>query len=136
MSCQKPSIILSHQFNKDIWNSFDDIYLKAKFETSKNYEVKIIISLSDEFQLSSFSFGLTQNSQEGESVFANYKVPIKDANGNFTEKKQGDFYLYTLIIRNNKVFNSNGDYDFILQNTMHKYDVFGVHQLKLVITEL
>jgi len=136
MSCQKTSINLSHQFDKDKWNSFNDVELKTKVENKKAYQIKVVISLSENFQQSNFSFGLIQNSQDGESIYSNFKIPIKDSEGNFIEDKKGDYYIYPLLIRNKTLFNSEGEYNFIFQNLMNKYDVFGVHQIELVITEL
>lgn len=136
ISCQKPSINLSHKFDNDIWNSFNDIELKTKIENKKAYQIKVLITLTSDFKPSNFSFGLIQNSQEGESIYSNFIVPIKNSAGNFTEEEKGDYYIYTLIIRNKTVFNSQGEYNFIFQNLMNKYDVIGVHQLELVISEI
>ena len=135
-ACQKSRIVLSKQFDNDIWNSFDDVELKTKIDNSKTYQINIIISVSKDFEPSYFSFGFSQNSEEGESVYSNYKVPIKDANRKFLEKSVDGFYKYNIVVRKKAVFNSKGEYSFKFENIMDKYDMKGVHLIGLEITEL
>ncbi len=136
ISCQKTSINLSHQFKNDIWNSFDDVELKTKIDIDKTYQLKVIIYVKQDFEQPNFSFGFSQNSEDGESIYFNYKIPIKNKEGNFIENIENNVYKYILIIRNKTVFNSDGEYTFKFENLMNKYNVKGVHKIELQIIEI
>jgi gliding motility-associated lipoprotein GldH len=136
ISCQKSNIKLSHQFDNDVWNSFDDVELKTKIDISKTYQIKVNIFVSEDFEPSNFSFGYSQNSEDGESVYFNYKIPVKSAEGKFVGDLKDGFYNYTIIIRSKTVFNSKGEYTFKFENIMNKFDMKGVHKIELQLTEI
>lgn len=136
MSCQKNSIKLSQHFDNNTWNSFKDVELKTKIDNSKTYEIKVIIVLTQDFEPENFSFSYSQNSEEGESKYSNYTIPVKTPTGELSGNPENKYYKYTIIIRNKTVFNSKGEYTFIFENTMDKLNVRGVNSIELQLTEL
>lgn len=135
-SCQKNSIKLTQYFDNNTWNSFKNVELKSKIDNSKTYEIKVVITLTQDFDLPNFSFVLSQNSEEGESIYSNYSIPIKSKTGEFSVNPQNGYYKYSVIIRKKSVFNSKGEYTFLFENIMNKFDVKGVNSIELQLTEL
>lgn len=138
-SCEptKQAINIDKFFTNNTWNSFDIIDFKTLIpETETPYQLKVVIMLSEKFSHNNFGFVLSQKSEEGESIYSHYQIPIRNKEGVMEGKLDGEFYYYTIIINKKTYFNSKGEYTFSFESTMNKLKVKGVHKLSLEINPL
>lgn len=138
-SCEptKQAISLDKSFSKDIWNSLDIIDFKTLIpDTETPYQVKVVVVLSEKFSENNFGFVLSQKSEEGESIYSHYQIPIRSKEGVMEGKLEGEFYYYTIIVNKKTYFNSKGEYTFSFESTMNKLKIKGVHKITLEINPL
>ncbi len=137
ISCQKQPTILVHNFKNNSWNSFQNVIFKTKIEDSNQaYKLIVTLKLDSNFEANDFSFGFSQKSDDGESMYSNYTIPIKDSKGNFNTTINKHYFEYKLIIHRKVYFNSRGTYTFIFESTMDKVNMRGIEQLKLELIKL
>jgi gliding motility-associated lipoprotein GldH len=133
VACQsKSSLSFVHQFANNEWNAFDLV----KFDTSltereQPYQVQVTVVLTEEFIGHEISFALSQQNDNGESVFNHYEIPIRDQKANWIQQPIDGKFYYTLIIHKDALFSSEESYHFIFEITQSKFTTAGVHQLKL-----
>jgi len=138
-SCEpaKQAINIDKSFTNNTWNSFDIIDFKTLIpETETPYQVRVVVMLSEKFSENNFGFVLSQKSEEGESIYSHYQIPIRNKEGVMEGKLDGEFYYYTIIINKKTYFNSKGEYTFSFESTMNKLKVKGVHKLSLELNPL
>jgi gliding motility-associated lipoprotein GldH len=128
------SIVNAKSFKNDIWNSFDKVTFENKINDKENtYKLSVKVELTDKFPSNRFSFGLSQKSDDGESIFSNFDIAVRDSNGKLDGEKIEGYYNYTFVINRKLYFNSLGTYSFVIENTMNQLNMPGVHKIILEI---
>jgi len=135
-SVEKPTIEIVYSFPNKTWNAFNEIELNKSLNDKKNpYQIVLEVELTDNFEPKEFSFGLTQSNDDGESRYSYHTFPVRDAKLNMINKKEGEYYIYRLILNKETYFNSIGNYTWTLEAVMGKVKVKGIHQLSIKLIQ-
>ncbi len=138
VSCSntKPIIKLEHSFHNNIWSAFNEVELSSQIEDIKSpYQIVLEIQLTDKFEPTEFSIGLTQSNDDGETRYSYHTLPVRDIKLKMINKKKGDYYIYRLILNKKTFFNIKGKYTWTLESVMGKANVRGIHNLSLEIIQ-
>ncbi len=125
----------THHFENQEWDPFTNIEFDTTFkDTETAYGLVLEITLSSEYNQDVFSFGTTQSTDAGESIFIPSRTPVKNPKGAFIAKPNSEgLYVYQNTINPSVYFSKDQTYTFSLQNLSNKYDNFGVVKMKFAI---
>ena len=135
-SVEKPTISMVHSFPNESWNAFKEIELSTELNDKENpYQIVLDVELTNKFEPSEFSFGLTQSNDDGESRYSYHTFPVRNSKLKMINAKEGEYYKYRLIINKKTYFNSTGFYTWTLESVMGKVKVNGIHKLAIKLIQ-
>ena len=139
-SSKQDNIVIYKEFPNQEWERFE--YLQGNFNVNKasKYDIIVEVSVDDNYPNiydthqsdCPLLFNLTINNPNGNGKRSkDYKLTLKDKDGNWKADKKDGCYVFKLPIIGEMSFNEKGTYDFKLENKYPKDPLQGIKSLTL-----
>lgn len=142
VSCDKKqdSTVLERDFQGEIWHRFD--FIEAKYNVVKapmTADLVIELTVSDVYpniypthgDEGLFSITMSISGPDGSERVRDYKVKLKDSEGNFKSQKTDGYFCYELPMISGMSFSEAGEYEFKIENKYSKEPLYGIKRLKI-----
>jgi len=131
---QDNSISQIRNFTDSTWQRFD--YLNFDFqieEIGEPYNILVLLRTTEDFPSQSLIINLVMNLPSGEERIREYKLEVKNGDGEMLGEKKAGYYERFISIRKEMKFNETGLMKFEIENLMSKYYTPGVVEFGIVL---
>lgn len=143
VSCseRQESMVLSKEFQDEIWNRFD--YLNVNYNVvaaPMTADLVMEIDVSEVYpniypyydnENGVFAITLSINAPDGSRRARDFKFKLKDNEGNFKSEKIDGYYHFELPLISEMNFNEIGEYHFRIENKYSKDPLYGIKRLNI-----
>lgn len=133
--CQQDnSVSQIRNFADSTWQRFD--YLNFDFqieEIDEPYDIMVLLRTTKDFPSQSLIINLVMYLPSGEERIREYKLEVKDKEGEMLGEKKLAYYERFISIRKQMKFNETGLLKFEIENLMSKYYTPGIVEFGIVL---
>lgn len=138
---KQDGMVLSKDFQGEIWNRFDYLYATYNVVAAPmTADLVMEMEISDVFpniypyyddESGIFAITLSINAPDGSSRARDFRFRIKDSEGNFKSERVNGYYHFELPLIHEMSFNENGEYHFKIENKYSKDPLYGIKSLNI-----
>ena len=133
--CQQDnSVSQIRNFTDSTWQRFDFLNFDFQIEeTDETYDIMVLLRTTEDFPSQSLIINLVMNLPSGEERIREYKLEVKDDDGEMLGEKKAGYYERFISIRKEMKFSEPGLLKFEIENLMSKYYTPGVAEIGIVL---
>jgi len=133
--CQEDnSVSQIRNFTDSTWQRFD--YLNFDFqieEIDDSYDIMVLLRTTEDFPSQALIINLVMYLPSGEERIREYKLEVKDKEGEMLGEKKAGYYERFISIRKQMKINETGVLKFEIENLMTKYLTPGIVEFGIVL---
>lgn len=123
-----------YNFDNNTWQRFDFLHFDFDIEkTDTPYDVVVVVRYTEDFPSQNLLFNLVMNMPSGEERIREYKIKIRDKEGNLMGETKAGYHEQYKTIRRQLRFSETGHLGFEIENLMTKYYTPGVVEFGMVL---
>ena len=134
-ACQHDnSVSQIRNFTDSTWQRFDFLNFDFQIETTDEpYDILVLLRTTEDFPSQALLINLVMNLPSGDERIREYKLEVKDKEGEMLGEKKAGYFERFISIRKQMKFNEPGLLKFEIENLMSKYFTPGVVEFGIVL---
>lgn len=133
-SCSSQKIeMYTQNFDRNTWNKFHAIEFKLPVLETGIYKTSVGVTLSKDFEYSDIKIQYEKNSPDGESTISYHSIPTTKSELVKIEELEDGSKKIEMVIFEKEAYKMKGDYSFVIENMMPKFETTGIKSMEFKI---
>jgi gliding motility-associated lipoprotein GldH len=116
-----------YTFKDKIWYRFNNLSFELPVKRAgKSYDIVFFLRLTREFEYQTFEFNMVMNTPSGEERIREYHIDVKDREGKFFGKAEGDSITAQVFLRKEITFSREGTLRIEIENLIPRMKTYGI----------